>query len=59
VPQDFRNKVIKQHVSRRMIGLIGNLEMFTIIEKIDVPTIEGKTKIPLLVIICGSIDFMI
>jgi hypothetical protein len=42
-----------------MIGLIGNLEMFTIIEKIDVPTIEGKTKIPLLVIICGSIDFMI
>jgi hypothetical protein len=30
-----------------------------IIEKKDIPTIEGETKIPFLVIICGSIDFLI
>jgi len=27
--------------------------------KKDVPTIEGETKIPLLVVICGSISFLI
>jgi hypothetical protein len=34
-------------------------EMSTIVEKKDVPTIERETKIPLLVVICGSIDFLI
>ncbi len=33
--------------------------MSTIIEKKDVPTIEGETKIPFLAIICGLIDFLI
>jgi hypothetical protein len=33
--------------------------MFTIVEKKDVTTIEGETKIPLLVVICGLIDFLI
>jgi hypothetical protein len=28
-----------------------------IIEKKDIPTIDRKTKIPLLAIICGSINF--
>jgi hypothetical protein len=31
----------------------------TILEKKNVPTIEGETKIPFFVIICGSIDFLI
>jgi hypothetical protein len=30
-----------------------------IVEKKDVPIIKGKTKIPFLAIICGSIDFLI
>jgi hypothetical protein len=33
--------------------------MSTIVRKQYVPTIEGKTKTPLLAIICGSIDFLI
>jgi len=33
--------------------------MFTRVEKKDVPTIEGETKIPLLVVTCGSIIFLI
>jgi hypothetical protein len=33
--------------------------MFTIVEKKDVPTNEGETKIPFFVIIYGSIDFLI
>jgi hypothetical protein len=33
--------------------------MFTIVEKKDVPTNERETKIPLFVVICGSIHFLI
>ncbi len=32
-------------------------EMCMIVGKKDVPTIEWATKIPFLVVICGSIDF--
>jgi hypothetical protein len=30
-----------------------------IVKKKDVPTIEGKNKIPFLAVICGLIDFLI
>jgi hypothetical protein len=33
--------------------------MCTIVEKKDIPTIEGETKIPFLAIICGSINILI
>ncbi len=33
--------------------------MSTIVEKKDIPIIEGETKIPFLAVICGSINFFI
>jgi hypothetical protein len=30
-----------------------------IVGKKDIPTIEGETKIPFLIVICGLIDFLI
>jgi hypothetical protein len=33
--------------------------MSMIVEKKYVPIIEGKTKIPFLLVICGSINFLI
>jgi hypothetical protein len=59
VPQDLRNKVLNQPVNHWMIGQPQNHEMFTIVKKRNVPTIEWETKIPFFAIICGSIDFLI
>jgi hypothetical protein len=32
--------------------------MFTIVEKKDIPTNEGETKMPFFAIICGSINIL-
>ncbi len=59
VPQDFRNKVIKQPMNRQIIGPALKPQNVYDNRKKDVPTIERETKIPLLAIICGSINFLI
>jgi hypothetical protein len=42
-----------------MIGLALKPQDVYNSKKKDVPTIEGETKIPFLIIICGLIDFLI
>jgi hypothetical protein len=55
--QEQSNKTTNESSNDRLDP--GNHKMSMIMEKKNVPTIEGKTKIPLLEVICGSIDFFI
>ncbi len=59
VPQDLNNKVIKQSMNRQMIGSPPKPRDVYNSRKKNVPTIEWKTKIPILAVIYGSIDFLI
>ncbi len=51
--------MLKQLVNRWMIGPASKPWDVCDSRKKDVPTIEGETKIPFLVVIYGSIDFLI
>jgi hypothetical protein len=58
VPQEFRNKVIKQLVNHQMIGPTPKPQDVYDNNKKRHPTIGGKKK-SLFAIICGSIYFLI
>jgi hypothetical protein len=59
VPQDLRNKMLKQPVNHWMIGLA--LKPWDVYDswKKRHPTIEIETKIPFFVVIFGSLDVLI
>jgi hypothetical protein len=59
VPQDLRNKVLKQHVNRQMIGLALKPQDVYNSWKKNIPTIDEETKIPSFVVINGSLDVLI
>jgi hypothetical protein len=59
VPQDLKNKVLKQPMNRRMIGLALKPRDVYNNYFLKIPTIDEKTKIPFFAVIFGSLNVLI